>query len=308
MIEAPKTVADCYDFTRITSLAGLQDYTEGKYDGDPSISYEIAQRNQHNYLLDEVGAGEGFRLLEVGCGLGTLLEVARERGVRRVGITISEDQVAKCRAKGLDVRLHNYRNLPSEFDGAFDGAIANGSIEHFCQPGNALAGKQEAIYREMFGIFGRVLDSTSEFQKVATTVIHFCDEPVDARKFLKHPFLQLRDSEGFHFAVLHRGYGGYYPFGSQLEDCAGGKFDLIKEVDGTADYHTTSEYWAREFRRAFFTNLRFVGALSKLFLKRPAHTVWMAMSQTGPTSWAWQFRGENPPTKLLRQTWKKSDS
>ena len=121
---APENVVNLYDLAGITLLAGIQDYTEGIYNGDPSIPYDTAQKNQHNYLLDELGAGEGFRLLEVGCGLGTLLETAKERGVIGTGITISEDQVFKCRAKGLNVHLLNYKDLPDEFDKSFDGIIA----------------------------------------------------------------------------------------------------------------------------------------------------------------------------------------
>ena len=302
---APKNVVNLYDLAGITLLAGIQDYTDGIYNGDPSIPYDTAQKNQHNYLLDELGAGEGFRLLEVGCGLGTLLETAKERGVIGTGITISEDQVSKCRAKGLNVHLLNYKDLPDEFDKSFDGIIANGSLEHFCQPEEAMAGEQNSIYKKMFKVFARVLDSDSDSQRVATTAIHVREEQMDPRKVLRNPFLQIFNPEGFHFSILHRGYGGYYPIKGQLEACASGEFALVKEVEATEDYRFTTDHWRKKLKKASLTNVRFIRETLRHLLKRPIHTTWAIASDVGPESWHWQFRGDNPPVKLYRHTWQK---
>lgn len=294
-----------YDIAGITPLVDIQDYTEGIYNGNPLVDYNAAQKNQHNYLLDEINTKEGFRLLEIGCGLGTLLETARERGVIGKGITISEDQVKKCRAKGLDVELYNYKKLPEEWKGKFDGIIANGSLEHFCQPEDALNGNQNSIYQEMFRIFSVLLNPNLPHQKVATTAIHFSHNHVYPRKLLRHPFLQIFNTIGFHDAILNRGYGGYYPVKGQLEQCAKNCFTLEKEIDGTEDYRLTSEHWCNQYNKALFHNKKFIKELTKHFLKKPFHTFWTIMSFVGFESWPWQFRGENPPTRLYRQTWKK---
>ncbi len=304
-IIAPRNVVNLYDVTGVTPFAGIQDYTEGIYHGDSSISHDVAQKNQHNYLLDELGAGEGFRLLEVGCGLGTLLETAKNRGVVGTGITISEDQVSQCQAKGLDVRLLNYKSLPRDFDGSFDGVIANGSLEHFCQPEEARDGYQNEVYGKMFGIFARVLDHTSPHQRVATTAIHFRGGHMDPKKVLKSPFLQIFDPEAFHLSILHRGYGGYYPVNGQLEECAKDYFELVNKVEGTEDYRFTADHWCKEYKRAILTNLEFIRETFKKFSKRPIHTLWAAASFAGPESWAWQFRGDNPLTGLYRHTWQR---
>ncbi len=303
---SPKNVVHLYDLAGITPLAGIQDYTEGIYDGDPSTPYDTAQTNQHNYLLDELGAGEGFRLLEVGCGLGTLLETAKERGVIGTGITISEDQVSKCKAKGLKVHLLNYKDLPDEFDKSFDGIIANGSLEHFCQPEEAMAGKQNSIYKHMFKIFAGVLDSDSDSKRVDTTAIHFRGEHIDPRKLLRNPFLQIFDPENFHFSILHRGYGGYYPIRGQLEACASGEFTLVKEVEATEDYRFSADHWREKLKKAILTNVRFIGETLRQLVKRPIHTSWVITSHVGPESWPWQFRGDNPPAMLYRHTWQKN--
>ncbi len=302
---APRNVANLYDITNITPLAGIEDYTEGIYNGDSSIPHGIAQKAQHNYLLDEIEAEDGFRLLDVGCGLGTLLETARERGIIGTGITISEEQIKRCKNKGLDVYLFDYKNLPEEWSGKFDGIIANGSLEHFCQPEDVIAGRQDQIYREMFEIFARLLNPYSSSQRVATTAIHFRNRHIDPKKLLKNPLLQIFNKEGFHLSVLYRGYGGYYPIQRQLEECAKDYFKLIKEVDGTEDYKITSEHWTREYNKAFFTNPKLMKELLKRFLKRPSHTFWVASSYVGLQSWPWQFRGENSPVVLYRHTWQK---
>ncbi|MDD2714743.1 MAG: class I SAM-dependent methyltransferase [Candidatus Wallbacteria bacterium] len=300
---APRKVRLCYSITGISSLAGIEDYTEGIYNGNPDEDYCIAQKRQHEYLLDELGAGPGFKLLEVGCGLGTLLKVARGRGVNATGITISEDQWIRCRAQGLEVLLVNYKNLPSDWKGRFDGIIANGALEHFCQPEDAAAGLQDSIYQSMFRIFFSLLNPASACRKLVTTAIHFRGIPVPPEKFLNNPLLQIFDKTGLNFSILHRGYGGYYPKEGQLKHCASGVFDMLHEADGTLDYRFTTEEWYRKFSRVYLHNLRFNKALFRHFMLNPIHTLWFMASFIGPASQLWQFRGDPPPVLHLRHTW-----
>jgi cyclopropane fatty-acyl-phospholipid synthase-like methyltransferase len=302
-IEPARIVQLCYNLTGISVLAGVEDYTEGIYNGNPCEDFHSAQRRQHQYLLDEVKAIPGFRLLEIGCGLGTLLSAARERGIDATGVTISEDQWNVCRAKKLPVILANYKELLHHWRGKFDGIIANGSLEHFCQPEDALAGQQDGIYSNMFRIFSSLLDPTSASRRVVTTALHFRGKPVNPEKFLKSPILQLFDSKGLHFSILHRGYGGYYPSEGQLERCAKGNFKLIQEVDGTEDYGFTAEDWKRMFRKALYRDGRFGKALARHLISNPLHTFWFITSFVGPASQLWQFRGSTTPVQHFRHTW-----
>ena len=73
---------------------------------------------------------------------------------------------------GLDVRLQDYRHPDPGWDGQFDAAIANGSVEHFVQPADAAAGRDDASYLHLFATVHRLLDPGSGAGRFVTTVIH----------------------------------------------------------------------------------------------------------------------------------------
>jgi len=304
--ETVPTVVDCYDFLdRLFPVCGLTDLTDGMYFGDPSVSYEQAQRNQIDWLLDQVQCTAGSRLLDIGCGYGRLLKAARQRGATAVGITVSPQQVVSCRQRGLDVRLLNYRKLDESWSGRFDGIVANGSMEHFVQPSDAVLGDQDTIYRQMFEICHRLLDPTSPSGRIAATVIHFDRFRPDPSDLLKAPYRFSPLSDRFHLALLERVMGGCYPAGDQLARSAQPHFSLVEQMDGTEDYRWTSEEWLRRVRRSFLdwkTAPELFQRLVPCLLRRPVHTAF-AMSSLFTASWQWQFRGANPPTRLLRFVW-----
>ena len=101
---------------------------------DPSMTYssaifasddeplEAAQRRKIDMLLDRLDLRPGQSLLEIGCGWGSLAEVAaRDRGLSVTGLTLSEAQrgYAENRLAGLtaDIRLQDYRDAEGWYDG-----------------------------------------------------------------------------------------------------------------------------------------------------------------------------------------------
>jgi cyclopropane-fatty-acyl-phospholipid synthase len=273
------------------------------YFGDPNTSFDEAQANQHDYLLDQIDCEAGSRLLDVGCGYGTLLARATTRGAKAVGITLSREQTRRCRQAGLDVRTLDYKALGPEWDGAFDGVVANGSLEHFAQPKQALAGQDTDIYRGFFERMHHVLDPDSAGTLV-TTAIHFVRRPNPA-DLLRHPLAFPRGSASFHYAILARSLGGWYPVRGQLERCAAGYFSLVNEVDGTEDYLRTSEEWLRRVRQALRSRTAVKIAIDSLpvMLLHPVQFTTMLVCMLVTESWHWQFRPPDPPARLLRQTW-----
>jgi cyclopropane-fatty-acyl-phospholipid synthase len=301
-----RRVVTCYSvFDKYFPTTGLLDYTEGIYNDDPATPYEQAKLNQFDYLLDQIQCGPGVRVLEVGCGNGTLLDRMRERGATAVGITITPDQVRVCRERGHDVRLMDIFDVDPTLHGQFDAIVANGPIEHFVQPDQAAAGQQDAIYRRMFDIFRQLLDPASPIQRVVNTTVHFTERP-DPRDLLRSPLAWRPMSDTFHYCMLVRSFGGFYPVDGQLERSAQGRFELLHEVDGTMDYYHTSEEWLRRIRRALVSPavMRIFLRSIPVMLRQPLQYLTMFTCMLVSESWNWQFRGEAPPAKLWRQTWR----
>jgi len=304
------TVVTCYSAVdAFFPACGLFDLTEGIYYGDSEVSFEQAQANQHEYLLDRVACASGLRFLDIGCGYGTLLERIRERGATAVGITLSHEQSEHCHSKNLDTYVLEYRQIRSEWNRTFDGVIANGSIEHFVQAADVAAGRADKIYRHLFATVHRLIDPDSAARRFTTTTIHVLRKPQDPRDLLKSPLVFHRGSDIFHWAVLARGWGGYYPEVGQLRRCADGYFDLIEEVDGTEDYRLTSEEWLRRVHRALRSPRVMKIALRSLpvLVRSPRQFLTLLRGFLHSQSWNWQFRPPQPPTRLLRQTWAYRD-
>ena len=87
-------------------------------------SLEEAQLRKVHSLLDRLELKPGQRLLDIGCGWGTLAIEAAKRGVSVVGLTLSTEQQAWAERKiaeaGLsdrvEVRLQDYRDSAERFD------------------------------------------------------------------------------------------------------------------------------------------------------------------------------------------------
>ncbi len=74
----------------------------------------------------------GERILDLGCGEGTLTERIVGTGAEVVGIDASEEMIAGAKARGLDARLMNAEQLPfeHEFDGVFSNAVLHWVRDH----------------------------------------------------------------------------------------------------------------------------------------------------------------------------------
>ena len=298
------TVVRCYSlFDRFFPACGLLDYTEGIYHGNSTTPYDIAQKNQLNYVLNEAGCTAGTRILEIGCGYGTLLDEMRERRASGIGITVSPEQAALCRSRGLDVRLLNYLDLDDAWMHQFDAVIANGPIEHFVQPADAAAGLTNEIYRRFFEICHRTIDPSSPIRRLVTTTIHFVRTP-DPRNLVKSPLAFRWGSDDFHWAMLAKSFGGWYPVRGQFKHCAAGLFHDIHTADGTYDYHLTSEEWLRRIRAVLPTakGMEILAGALPFAICHPIQIATMLTCMLSSQSWNWQFRGPHPPTKLIRQT------
>jgi methionine biosynthesis protein MetW len=81
------------------------------------------------------------RVLDVGCGDGTLIEaLIKEKNIDARGIELEEDKVKECISKGLSVIEGDAETELSQFpDKAFDFVILSQTLQAFYQPENVLA-------------------------------------------------------------------------------------------------------------------------------------------------------------------------
>ncbi|WP_310467342.1 cyclopropane-fatty-acyl-phospholipid synthase family protein [Sphingomonas sp.] len=85
---------------------------------------EAAQAHKIALLLDRLDLTPGDRLLEIGCGWGSLAIAAAQRGASVVGLTLSAEQkdwadrkIAEAGlADRIEVRLQDYREVRERFD------------------------------------------------------------------------------------------------------------------------------------------------------------------------------------------------
>jgi len=100
---------------------------------------EDAQVRKIRTLLDRLDLEPNQRLLEIGCGWGSLAEIAaRDYGVNVTGLTLSTEQKAyadgRMREAGLDeqveIRICDYRDV----DGSFDAVASVEMVEAVGQP------------------------------------------------------------------------------------------------------------------------------------------------------------------------------
>jgi cyclopropane-fatty-acyl-phospholipid synthase len=94
-------------------------YSSAVFVGDESL--EEAQARKIGLLLDRLDLKPGQRLLEIGCGWGSLAETAaRDYGVHVTGLTLSQAQkdYAEQRLRGLPaaIQLTDYRDVEGTFD------------------------------------------------------------------------------------------------------------------------------------------------------------------------------------------------
>ncbi len=226
------------------SLGDLADFSGAKYDGDFSLSLEQAQRRKHEYVAEQIGIGPRRRMLDLGCGWGALLEYVRQHDGLGVGITLSKAQLKACRRHGLDVHLQDAREMSRERFGAFDALASLGAFEHFCSPDDYAAGRQEAIYRDLFARLASLLADSGRFylqtMVFGANMIKADQIDIDALRAIPP-----RDSDEWYIALLGRQFpGSWLPFGQeQVVDCARPHFRLVSSVSGRVDYIETIRQW-----------------------------------------------------------------
>ncbi|MGW4819249.1 class I SAM-dependent methyltransferase [Streptomyces sp. NPDC004227] len=103
---------------------------------EPLATLEQAQHDKLELISRKLDLRPGQRLLDVGCGWGSMaVHAAREHGVGVVGVTLSQEQAAYARKRVADegltdrveIRVQDYRDVR---DGPYDAISSIGMAEH----------------------------------------------------------------------------------------------------------------------------------------------------------------------------------
>ncbi|MEV8407640.1 cyclopropane-fatty-acyl-phospholipid synthase family protein [Streptomyces niveus] len=106
------------------------------YFAEPGGTLEDAQRDKLDLVCRKLGLSDGDRLLDVGCGWGSMaMHAAREYGAQVTGVTLSREQAAYARKRiaeagltdRIEIRVQDYRDVR---DGPYDAISSIGMAEH----------------------------------------------------------------------------------------------------------------------------------------------------------------------------------
>ena len=139
---------------------------------DETVGLEAAQEAKLDLVCRKLGLGPGVRLLDVGCGWGSLaMHAAREYGADVVGITLSQEQAALARKRvaeagltgSVEIRVQDYRVVD---DGPFDAISSVGMAEH-------VGRSKLSVYADTLGALlgpgGRLLNHAISWAEEETT-------------------------------------------------------------------------------------------------------------------------------------------
>jgi cyclopropane-fatty-acyl-phospholipid synthase len=154
-------------------LDATMTYSSGVGQGDLATM----QHCKHYMILDRLDLKPGMRMLEIGCGWGSLAIEAAKRGVAVVGLTLSREQkdwaeatIARENLSHLiEIRLQDYRDIDERFDAIASVEMVEAvgerwwpayvdTIARCLKPGGRAALQLISIRHELFAAYARSAD------------------------------------------------------------------------------------------------------------------------------------------------------
>jgi len=129
----------------IAKAKQLYGYYDRFSDEDVTRRYTPENRSRQQALLRTLARyTRGRRLLDVGCGIGQLLETASDEGWDAAGIDLSETAIRLCRGRGLSASRTDFfdRSLDAQ---RFDVIVMSELIEHVPSPQRFLKRAEELL-------------------------------------------------------------------------------------------------------------------------------------------------------------------
>jgi cyclopropane-fatty-acyl-phospholipid synthase len=215
-------------------LGPLRKYSAGLYES-PDDTLAVAQERKLRFVARRLGIAGGERLLDVGCGWGSLvLFMAREYGCRTTGISPAPRQLEYIAARAAEMGVSDlvgtqagHFELAVLPDRGFDSVTMLGSIVHMPDL-DAAFGKARQVLRRG----GSLYVSESCFRSAAARAAH------DHRAGTEF----VRDS------IF--GWGDMRPLSALVAAAENAGFSIASVDDLTAHYHRTIEDWLAGIRAA----------------------------------------------------------
>jgi cyclopropane-fatty-acyl-phospholipid synthase len=205
-------------------------------DGDDVEDLAGAQRRKLDYHLNSAGAPRARRILDIGCGWGSLLERALSTTPveQATGLTLSERQFQYVRGRGdprLEVRKESWiDHVPV---GKYDSIVSIGALEHFASPGDS-PHKKIGLYREFF-------------QKCRSWL-----RPGGAMSLQTIAYGTMQANENNEFIATNIFPDAELPQPHELVESASGLFDRLQ-------YGRTCDLWYKNLRRRRAEAVEIVG-------------------------------------------------
>ncbi|WP_026426082.1 SAM-dependent methyltransferase [Actinokineospora inagensis] len=215
-------------------LDPMRKYSSGLYKSDDD-TLEQAQRTKLHFVADRVKLAQGKRLLDIGCGWGSLiLFMAEEYKANVVGISPAPNQHEYIRGlvaeRGLGDLVTTRVGYIQELDiepRSFDAVTMLGSIVHMPDLGDAFARAHAALRTK-----GMLYVSESCFRNAA-----------------KHAEFSELDSTTFVRDSIF-GWGDMRPLSELVRGAEDAGFSVVAVDDLTDDYHRTIEDWLTNVARS----------------------------------------------------------
>ena len=183
-------------------------------------------------------------IVDLGCGRGEFLQLARDEGFTAVGVDSNPEAVAACREKGLDIRpLDLFAFLLDQPDGSLDGILCSHVVEHL--PAHRLP--------EMIRLVGAKLEAGGVF--AVETPNPGCLAIFAGDFYLDPTHQRPVPSQQLHFYLEEAGFTSIEIHERHSASEAFPELAALDEIAGL-----------REFRRKFFGGLDYAAVARKMKL------------------------------------------